>query len=80
MPVRAVLVTVVLALAAAPAAGATGAAPHAVSCKNGVVAKISGKRTCLASGRACISSRQSQYKKHGYSCSKGRLRKIKQEF
>lgn len=80
MKVRAVLVTVVLALAAAPAAGASAAQPHAAGCKGGVIAKISGKRTCLATGKACVSSKQSQYKKNGYSCSKGRLKKIKQEF
>ena len=77
---RAVLVTASLALAAAPAAGAGAATPDRAACKGGVVAKISGKSTCLAKGKACSRSKQRQYKKHGYSCSKGKLKKIKQEF
>jgi hypothetical protein len=77
---RAVLVTATLAFAAAPAAGAGAATPDRAACKGGVVAKISGKRTCLAKGRACASSKQREYSKHGYSCSKGRLKKVKQEF
>jgi hypothetical protein len=74
---RAVLVTATLAFAAAPAAGAGAATP---ACKGGTVARISGKSTCLAKGRACASSKQKEYKKHGYSCSNGRLKKVKQEF
>ena len=78
---RAVLVTATLALAAAPAAGAGAATPDRASCKGGVVAKISGKSTCLATGRSCDRAKQSQYRKHGYRCtSKRRLTKIKQEF
>jgi hypothetical protein len=77
---RAVLVPASLALAAAPAAGAGAATPDRAACKGGVVAKISGKSTCLAKGRACDSAKTKQYKKHGYTCSKGRLKKIKQEF
>jgi hypothetical protein len=76
---RAVLITLTLALAAS-AAGAGGASA-ATSCpKSGTVATIAGKRTCLATGRACVSSKSSQYRKHGYRCSNGRLKKIKQEF
>jgi hypothetical protein len=78
MPIRAVLVTALLALAA-PAAGASAAT--AASCpKSGKIALISGKRTCLQAGKACAASKQSQYKKNGFSCSKGRLKKVKQEF
>jgi hypothetical protein len=82
MPVRAVLVTAVLALAA-PAAGASAAAPDRASSscpKSGTIARISGKRTCLATGRACAASKQRQYKKNGYTCSKGRLKKVSQSF
>ena len=80
MPGRAVLATLVLALAA-PAAGAMAATPDRVSCpKTGTVATISGKPTCLATNRACSASKAKQYRKHGYRCTNGRLKKIKQEF
>ena len=78
---RAALVTATLALAAAPAAGAGAATPDRATCKGGTVAKISGKTTCLAKGRSCDRAKQKEYKRHGYSCtSKGRLKKVKQEF
>jgi hypothetical protein len=77
---RAVLVTASLALATGPVAGAGAATPDRAACKGGTVARISGKSTCLAKGRACASSKQKEYKKHGYSCSNGRLKKVKQEF
>ena len=44
------------------------------------MATISGKRICLTNGKACAASSQKQYKRNGYSCTKGRLKKVKQEF
>jgi len=71
------------ASAAAPAGGSEARA-SAASCRNGVVARISGQRKCLKTGRSCSLRYQSQYKRNGYSCrrtSKGyRLRKTPQEF
>jgi hypothetical protein len=87
---------VVVALAAAFAAPAASAAavpatPGAVTaaakkgCKNGTIARIAGKRTCLAAGKRCQRSRQRAYKRNGYTCKRRvsgayRLKKVKQEF
>jgi hypothetical protein len=82
MPGRALLVTLAIALAA-PAASAAAPAAKPVSCpKSGVVAKIAGKRTCLAKGRACATRYRKQYRHHGYNCvtATRKLKKIPQEF
>ena len=73
---------------AAPAASAAAPATNTISAscpKTGKIARIDGKRMCLATGRSCSRVHQKQYKRNGYSCardSKGRyrLKKVKQEF
>jgi hypothetical protein len=74
------------ATAAAPAAPTTTAAAAAVGkCRHGKIARIGGKRTCLAAGRRCQRRYQRQYKRNGYTCKRRtsgvyRLKKIRQAF
>lgn len=76
--------TVALTLALAAPAGAGAAAPdRAPRCpSSGKVAVVAGKRVCLASGRTCkaTAARQRQYRRNGFTCVRGKLKKVKQEF
>jgi hypothetical protein len=62
-----------LAVAASGATRPTGASPAASgACKP---ATIGGKRKCLAVGQKCSTRYQAAYRKYGFVCKNGRLRK-----
>jgi hypothetical protein len=49
----------------------------ATACKRGsVAARVGGKRVCLKTGKRCKKRYDRQYRKHGFRCVKGRLRKL----
>ena len=85
LAILAVALAAPAAAAAAPAGGAQAEASRS-SCRNGVVARIGGKRTCLAAGRRCQRRYQRHYRRNGYTCNRRdgegqwRLRKTKQVF
>jgi pimeloyl-ACP methyl ester carboxylesterase len=46
-------------------------------CSSGATgAVIAGKRTCLSAGRSCKTKFDRQYHRHGFSCYRGRLRRL----
>lgn len=46
-------------------------------CSSGAVAAvIAGKRTCLSSGRPCQTKFDRQYRRDGFTCSRGRLKRL----
>jgi hypothetical protein len=46
-------------------------------CSSGAIAAvIAGKRTCLNSGRPCKTRFDRQYRRHGFTCYRGRLRRL----
>lgn len=67
---------VLVAVAASTALGrnARPAAPAACA-KGAVAARIGGKSVCLRAGTACKAAYNSSYKKHGFTCIAGHLRK-----
>ena len=76
---RLLVLAVLAALVAVPASTALGrnARPHApAACAKGAVAaRIGGKAVCLHAGMACKAASNRSYKKHGFTCVAGHLRK-----
>ena len=76
---RLVVLAVVAALVAIAASTALGrnARPNAptVCAKRTVAARIGGKNVCLRAGTACKAAYRSIYRKHGFTCVAGHLRK-----
>lgn len=76
---RLVVLALLAALVAAAASTALGrnARPNApaVCAKGAVAARIGGKAVCLRVGMACKAKYNSIYKKHGFTCTAGHLRK-----
>jgi hypothetical protein len=68
---------VVLAAVAASTALGRNARPDATAAcaKGAVAARIGGKSVCLRAGMACKATYNSIYKKHGFTCIAGHLRK-----
>jgi streptogramin lyase len=68
----------VVILVAAFGAAAGHAEDSAKSCPKGSVpAKIGGKRQCLRPGKRCKARFSRQYRRHGFRCVAGRLRRVK---
>ena len=67
---------VLVAVAASTALGQNERPDETAACAKGAVAtRIGGKRVCLRVGSACMASYNGIYKKHGFTCSAGHLRK-----
>ena len=65
-----------VAVAASTALGRTARPDAAGACARGTVAaRIGGKSVCLRAGTACKPTYNSIYKKHGFTCISGHLRK-----
>ena len=65
-----------VSVAASTALGRNGPADETATCAKGAVAtKIGGKSVCLHAGAACKAKYNSIYKKHGFACIAGHLRK-----
>jgi hypothetical protein len=80
--VGAAVVCLTIGLQSAPAqsSGRTAEqAPAAAgSCRKGsVAARIGGKRRCLRAGQRCKKRFERQYRRHGFHCQAGRLRKLR---
>ena len=62
---------------AASDGGDLGIGTTATACKRGsVAARVGGKRVCLRAGNRCEKRYDRQYRKHGFRCVTGRLRKL----
>jgi hypothetical protein len=76
---RQIVIAMLVGLALAGAASArpdAGAAPNA-SCKAGSKpAVIAGTFKCLKAGQRCVARNQKAYKRYGFTCVKGHLRKV----
>ena len=74
-------IAIVAALGAARSPAGTSqsrAVRSAAACNRGSVAvRIGGKRVCLHAGLHCKKRYERQYKKHGFHCQAGRLRKVR---
>jgi plastocyanin len=71
-----VVLVVLVAVAASTALGRNGRPDETAACAKGAVAtRIGGKRVCLRVGAACKARYNSIYKKHGFTCIAGHLRK-----
>ena len=71
-----IALVVLVADAASTAHGGNGRPDATVACAKGAVAaKIGGKTVCLHAGTACKAKYNSIYKKHGFTCVAGHLRK-----
>ena len=71
-----VALVVLAAVAASTAPGLNGRPDQTAACAKGAVAvRIGGKRVCLRVGSACRAKYKSIYKKHGFTCLAGHLRK-----
>jgi YVTN family beta-propeller protein len=76
---------VLIALAAVALMGVSGAviprsSAHAAGarCQRGSVpARVGGKRMCLRAGQRCKKRYERQYRRHGFHCQAGRLRKLR---
>ena len=67
---------VLLAVAASSALGrSTGPGATTRCAKGAVAAKVGGKAVCLHVGLACKAAHNSAYKRHGFTCVAGHLRK-----
>ena len=65
-----------VSVAASTALGRNGPADKTATCAKGAVATtIGGKSVCLRVGAACKAKYNSIYKKHGFTCVAGHLRK-----
>ena len=79
---RSLLALAVVAVAVAAVLGATASAAGTsmhrslASCRRGSVpARIGGKRVCLRAGQRCKKRYERQYRRHGFHCQAGRLRR-----
>jgi hypothetical protein len=73
----AALAALAIGLQTAPARS-TGNLAAAGKCRKGTVsARIGGKRRCLRAGQRCKKRFERQYRKHGFHCQAGRLRKVR---
>jgi len=71
-----VALVVLVAVVAATALGRNGRPDETAACTKGAVAaRIGGKRVCLRVGAACKARYNSIYKKRGFTCVAGHLRK-----
>lgn len=71
-----VALVMLVAVAASTALGRNARPDSTASCANGAVAaRIGGKSVCLRAGTACKATYKSIYKKHGFTCIAGHLRK-----
>jgi hypothetical protein len=80
--VGAAVVCLTIGLQSAPARSSGRAAEQAPaaagSCPKGsVAARIGGKRRCLRAGQRCKKRFERQYRRHGFHCQAGRLRKLR---
>lgn len=65
-----------VAVAASTALARNGLPDKNLTCANGgVAAKIGGKSVCLHGGKSCKAKYNNIYKKHGFTCTAGHLRK-----
>ena len=71
-----VALAVLVAVAASTALGRNGRPDETATCaKRAVAARIGGQTVCLRVGTACKAKYDSIYKKHGFRCVAGHLRK-----
>jgi hypothetical protein len=71
-----VALVVLVAVAASTALGRNARQDATAACAKGAVAaRIGGKSVCLRAGMACKATYNSIYKKHGFTCVAGHLRK-----
>jgi plastocyanin len=71
-----VALVVLVAVAASAALGRNARPDATAACAKGAVAAtIGGKSVCLRAGTACKATYNSSYKKHGFTCIAGHLRK-----
>ena len=71
-----VALVVLVAVAASTALGRNARPDSTAACAKGAVAaKIGGTTVCLRAGKACKATHNSIYKKHGFKCVAGHLRK-----
>ena len=72
-----IALVVLVSVAASTAHGRNGRPDETAACAKGAVAaKIGGKTVCLRVGTACKAKYNSIYKKHGFTCRAGHLRKM----
>jgi hypothetical protein len=71
-----VALVMLVAVAASTALGRNARPDSTAACTTGAVAaRIGGKSVCLRAGTACKATYNSIYKKHGFACIAGHLRK-----
>jgi len=71
-----VALVVFVAVAASTALGRNGGTDETAACAKGAVAaRIAGKSVCLRTGTACKAKYNRIYKRHGFTCVAGHLRK-----
>lgn len=71
-----IALVVLVAVAASTALGRNARPDSTAACAKGeVAARIGGKSVCLRAGMACKATYNSIYKKHGFTCIAGHLRK-----
>jgi len=70
-----VALVVLVAVVASTALGRNGRPDETAACAKGAAARIGGKRVCLRVGAACKARYNSIYKKRGFTCVAGHLRK-----
>ena len=74
-----VALVVLVAVAASSALGQNSRRDETVACAKGAVAvRVGGKRVCLRVGTICKAKYNSIYKRHGFTCVAGHLRKSTQ--
>ena len=72
-----VAIVVLVGVAASNALGRNARSESTAACAKGAVAaRVGGKSVCLRAGKACKAAYTSIYKKHGFRCVAGHLRKI----
>jgi hypothetical protein len=69
------VLAVLVAVAASTALGRNTSVGGVTGCAKGAVARIGGKSVCLHSRMACKAAYKGIYKRHGFTCVAGQLRK-----
>lgn len=73
----AVLAGLAIGFQSAPARSSGAVATTAKCHKGSIAARIGGKRRCLRAGQRCKRRFERQYRRHGFHCQAGRLRKVR---
>jgi Calx-beta domain-containing protein len=63
-------------LAATASAATSHPATTAAACSNGVADRIGGRAVCIHVGGKCVAAHNAKYRARGFTCVKGRLRRI----